>query len=468
MRLKLRPLGFFLAAGIAAASPLHAASVIYSDGLTHTLPGDPAFTDGDWIRLESQSRLVVQASVLVTGSFDTSAIEAFGGPAIVTAPCATARIGGGEIMGGDAVGILDETTPISGLAATGGAGVDLGSTGAGHEMGLKATGGAIRGGDASAIVDETIDRVEARGGPGLVLDGGTATLQGSGVGGGDATSEGSYGENVARSGDIATLMPGSILLVQGGTHTAGLAHAANGIYVQGNATAHGGHGLNLSEGATAVVHAGSIESGSAWVDADFVSGDATAIPGNALRADDGTRVAIYGGTFTTGFAATSSSGSPHIVPPVAALRLDVTGSANATYLTILGGTFRGDMSLEIPYTDATPPPGRSWPGAELYLVGGDFDSGGDVDLRLSHPGVFTILITRGTTTVNGNPITLPMPTSGTISGQLYMDPTFESTYELQNGAILLVPEPMVGLVPGLLTLGTFARFRQRLRHRTGT
>lgn len=107
MRLKLRPLGFFLAAGIAAASPLHAASVIYSDGLTHTLPGDPAFTDGDWIRLESQSRLVVQTSALVAGAFDSSGIEAFGGPAIATLPGTTVRIAG--VRSSAAVGSASST-----------------------------------------------------------------------------------------------------------------------------------------------------------------------------------------------------------------------------------------------------------------------------------------------------------------------------------------------------------------------
>lgn len=163
-------------------------------------------------------------------------------------------------------------------------------------------GGAVRGGDANAIVDDTIDRVEARGGPALFLTGGTATLLGGAFAGGDATSEGSYVDNLASSGDIAALTTDSILLVRGGTYSAGLAHAANGIYI--------------------------------------------------------------------------------------------TGSTQATHLTILGGTFRGDMSLEIPYTDATPPAGSTFPGATVWIVGGDFDSGGDVDLRLAHPGVFTILIVK--------------------------------------------------------------------------
>ena len=47
---------------------------------------------------------------------------------------------------------------------------------------------------------------------------------------GDATSEGSHGDNVATSGDILATSPGTILQVYGGTFTAGLAHAANGIY----------------------------------------------------------------------------------------------------------------------------------------------------------------------------------------------------------------------------------------------
>ncbi len=423
-----------------------AASVLFHDGLSHTIPGDPAFANGDRIDLDLASILVVNPTAQVIGPPLT--LNDTGGTigGLLAHPGTTLQIDGGEIRGGPVTGFSDENTPSTGFSVYAGEGVDsLGN--------LMITAGSIEGGAAGAVVDPAIERIESIAGHAIVVSG-PATIMNGLFQGGNATCEGSAGDNVAVSGDALIASANSLLVVQGGSYAGGLAHAANGFYVAGNALAQGGNGLSVIEDQTVTVRGGSFEGGSAWADAGFVSGAATATPGKAVRVADGARVAIYAGSFTTGFAAASSGGSPHNFPPVAALRLDVAGSAFETKITLLGGTFRSDSSLEIPFSSEVASDAR------VDILGGDLDSGNAIDLRLAHPDVTTTIYANDLE-LDGNPVANPIvATSGTISGVFVDGQTFSWTFERLNDAPLVVTEPALGLAPGLFALGALARLRK--------
>ena len=266
MTANLRCVALMVGCGLVAASPLHAAAVLFHDGLSHTIPGDPGFANGDRIDLDLASILVVNPSAQVIGP--PLSLNDTGGTigGLLAHPGTTLQIDGGEIRGGPVTGFSDENTPSTGFGVYAGEGVDsLGN--------LMITAGSIEGGAVGKV-------------------------------------------------------------------------------------------------------------------------------------------------------------------------------------TLLGGTFRGDTSLEIPFSSEVASDAR------IDILGGDLDSLNAIDLRLAHPDL-TTTIYGNDLELDGNPVANPIvATSGTISGVFVNGQTFSWTFERLNGAPLVVPEPALGLVPGLVALAALARFRK--------
>lgn len=153
---------------IGAADPLRATMIELDDGLAHSIPGDPAFADGDAITLSNASRLALETPAVVAGADDLTGTQRIGGPALTTAPGTTAMIRGGTIEGGLATASF-QGTPATSPVAVGGAGIDQGGV-------LTLESGVVAGGTATALAVPTASRSEADGGPALVATSGLVVL----------------------------------------------------------------------------------------------------------------------------------------------------------------------------------------------------------------------------------------------------------------------------------------------------
>ncbi|MEZ4280346.1 MAG: hypothetical protein R3F21_12135 [Myxococcota bacterium] len=431
-------------AGLAGLAAAHAgaATILFDDGLSHTVPGDPAFTAGDAIVLGASTQLLVGITQVDGESF-LSNVDVGGGPALMSAATSNTRILGGVLRGGAADAVSDGTTPTSGLVTMAGAGIETFGR-------LDFPFGTVTGGATLASVSPAIDRVEANGGAGIVSRPGALSRVGAieGVGGGSARAGGASGENLAYGGASIVAEGGTRLVLPRGRFEGGSAWADNGLSSIGSATAEGGPAVSVLASAVFAINGGEFTSGAARADAGFVAGTATATSGPALRIESGARGAIYGGDFSTGVAtASANAATPPVFPPAAALRVDV-GDGEGAGITLIGGRFRGDGAIEIPWT----PAGGS---GYVQIFYADLDSTGAVDLRLAHPGVRTILWANDVA-VDGVPVVGDMitATAGTITGDGFLGGPIEWTFERLNDAPLeiVAPEPAGPLFPGVVTL----------------
>lgn len=453
MRLPVLPA---LVAGVAlwiAAGPLRAAPVSFIDGASHAIPGDPAFADDDWILLNGGSSLSIAAPARVRGRGASTTDFAFGGDGLVSAAGTSVRLVGGEVVGGAASAAPDPVLPDVGLAATGGYAMDAGGI-------LDMGGGTLRGGAASATGGPGVAETSALGGTGLQFSGPVASVLGGRIESGLASTSGGSVVNSATSGDALVAWGGSALRLRNATIVAGDARATSGLS-EGDAITRGGRGLWVFDGAIVVFESGSAKGGDAIAQGGSETGAALATPGPALAVDLGSRITIHGGDFSAGSGTTSAAiGEFTRITPAPAIRFESLSSSHPTRLTLLGGRFRGNGTLRVPFDTTVPSDAR------IVILGGDLDSTTGIDLDLAHPSVTTVLYGL-TVSLDGIPLASgPVSAAaGTLTGTLPMGGSFSWTFRRQNAAPLQVqvPEPIAGLMPGVALLAGLAIRRSASR-----
>lgn len=412
--------------------------VIYSDGLTHTIPGDPGFTNGQSISLQAASGLVVNTSAVVDGGDNSGNQSATGDVAISGLAGTSITHNNGDVTGGEANVVADGLTTNTPMTSTGGAAVST----SGSYIG---TGGNTIGGYASADgafgVTTPVDFVTATGGAGLALsNGATANLQNGNFTGGETLAwtanvlvhaVGGAGLNLNNSGPVS---------ISSGTFIGGLGWSENFNLTSGDATGQGGSAIDVHGTSNLTINGGYFEGGGGSGIIYFTTEQGTGIGGAAMKITGPATVTINDGSFLSGSAGAGTN--PPTVPiTTSESAITVVGDASSgnLLLTINGGTFDGLYGLQ---TLGTSPNAAN---ARIDIFGGDLDTLNPFDLSLANPDITTTIF-GSDFLLDGNPVGFgPISAlTGTLEGLLADNSSFEWDFERFNGAPLVlapVPEP---------------------------
>lgn len=435
-----------------------AATVTYSDGLLHTIPGDPAFADLDQIVLANGSSLLALGLANVGGD-PASAVpcssDVSGASALEVGPGSSASVEGAIVM---SAGLQCSSSFGPALAlhrVVGGIGADVrGEFGMGN--------GRLIAGFAQAGTSREVARVEARSSAALHVRAGRARIACCEVTSLGASSQDGSEESIATVAPALIVEAGAVLEIDGGQTFGGLATAMTSRPFA-DARAIGGAAIGARDSGVLIVRGGDFFGGSAAsLMTSSLGGNAFSTGGPGLLIHDGSAVTIRGGTFfgETATADTLAAGGTATAQPGSAIRFEVDGSPNVSRIVILGGVFSGaGPLLEIPFTPNSPAPAPQL--AHVHVAGGSFFHGPEVALRLAHPEVVTVFYMTDHA-VDGIPGADPMSvTTGTLTGHLADGQPVSVIFERLNGAPLGVPEPVAGLPAALLALVLLARSPRR-------
>lgn len=436
-----------------------AATVTYSDGLLHTIPGDPAFADFDQIVLTNGSSLLALDLANVGGD-PASAVpcssDVIGAAALEVGPGSSASVVGAIVM---SAGLQCEpgVGPILALhRVVGGIGADVSG-----EFVMR--NGRLLAGIAQAFPRfREVARVEARSSAALHVRAGRARIVCCEVTSLGARSDGGSEESIATVAPAMIVEAGAVLEIEGGQTIGGVA-LANTSRPFADARAGGGAAIGARDSGVLIVRGGDFIGGFAQSSmTSSLGGNAFSTGGSALLIHDGSAVTIRGGTFfgETATADTLAAGGTATAQPGSAIRFEVDGSPNVSRIVILGGVFSGaGPLLEIPFTLNSPAPAPQL--AHVHVAGGSFFHGPEVALRLAHPEVVTVFYMTDHA-VDGIPGADPMSvTTGTLTGHLADGQPVSVIFERLNGAPLGVPEPVAGLPAALVALVLLARSPRR-------
>lgn len=443
---------------LVVAGMTHAAlgQVIYSDGATHTVPGDASFSNGQSVSLQAASKLVVNGGATINGASGASNQTAGGGIGIAAQAGTGITQNNGLTAGGDAT-VLGNLSTSGAISATGGTAISSNGTFIGN-------GGTIAGGVANAdglFASSTLttSQVGATGGVGLLLSSGaTGLLSGSYVIGGDATANNATSIATGRGGAGLRLLNSGSVSINSGTFIGGQGNAEIGYPVVASALGLGAPAVEVVGNSTLTVNAGTFQGGIGSGVVLFFPAPGTGIGGAGIKVTGPAHVTLNGGSFSAG------AGGAGTIPP----EVPVTGSeAGITVvgdtspgdlvLSITGGTFRGAHGLE---TLGTSP---NTTNAHIDIFGGDLNVFSGADLWLANPNIETTIYGSGFL-LNGSPVSLGAvaATSGTLSGTLSTGATFEWTFQRSNNAALVLAVPEPGFVSTVIVAASvFLRRRQR-------
>ncbi|MFT3787399.1 MAG: hypothetical protein QM770_14740 [Tepidisphaeraceae bacterium] len=417
------------------------AQVLYSDGASHTIPGDPAFSNGQSVWLSSASSLNILSGATVTGPAALSNQPMIGGFGILASDGTAIAQTGGAVTGGAGTVIADGASPPTVLAA-GGLAVATSGTYAG-------TGGSITGGLATA--EANIGSIQTEGGLGLYLNNATsAALAGTTLTGGDANSGknsvGSAYEVLATGGAALRVGNGGPTTINSGSFTGGNGWAESNTVGFGSATGTGGVAVDVRGTANVTINGGNFQGGIGSGLVNLSNAPGVGVGGGALRVQGPSTVTINGGAFTVG---SSSAGT---IPPTTPLTtaqsaVTVVGDelSGQFTLAIHSGTFTGLHAIET--TGASP----NLTVARIDITGGTLQaSSGQTVIELANPNVLTSLI-GSNFALNGLPLSpgLVSETQGTLTGTLASGSTFSWSFHRANNAplqVAAVPEPMSGVL----------------------
>ncbi|MCA9254825.1 MAG: hypothetical protein KDA33_04275 [Phycisphaerales bacterium] len=432
-RYTMVPVG--LVAVLFATNRAAIAQVVFDDGATHTIPGDPAFSDGQHIFLEAASSLVIQADAEVTGATDTHHQSTIGGVAVDCQVGTSVTQQGGQVTGGlgNTVGSAMSSPAIF---AEGGAGIRTegsyegvsGVVTGGFGMAASATNGAI----------SVSNSVTAMGGAGLLLAAGaTASLSGVALLGGESDADLAQVENIAIGGAALALEDCGPVVVTSGAFTGGTGTGNASIINTASPTGHGGAAIDIMGSSSLTIDGGTFHGGVGAVFVIFLPSPATGIGGAALRIAGPSNVTINDGAFFSG----SSIGVT--IPPVAPVlesdgAIHIVGDASPgdLQLTINGGSFSG-FGHALQTEGTRPNAGES----RIDIHGGDFANNSGDGLSLGNPDIVTTIY-GSDFEIDGTPVsTGPVaPTMGTLSGTLADGAPFAWEFERLNGAVLLLAD----------------------------
>jgi len=411
------------------------AQVVFDDGGTHTVPGDPAFTDGQHISLESASSLVIQADAEVTGATDTHHQSTIGGIGVDGQAGTSVLQQGGQVTGGLG-NTAGSAQSLSAIFAEGGPGIRTEGTyegvsgvlTGGFGMAASATGGAI----------SVSNSVTAIGGAGLFLAAGaSAILSGVEVLGGDADADRAQVENIAQGGAALALEECGPVVVTSGAFTGGTGTGNASIINTASPTGHGGAAIDVMGSSSLTIDGGTFRGGVGATFVIFLPAPATGIGGAALRIAGPSNVTINDGAFLSG----SSIGVT--IPPVAPVlesdgAIHIVGDASPgdLQLTINGGSF-GGFGYALQTVGTRPNAGES----RIDIHGGDFANNSGDGLSLGNSDIVTTIY-GSDFEIDGTPVaTGPVaPITGTLSGTLADGSPFEWEFERQIDAALLLAE----------------------------
>jgi len=434
-----------LAIAVVSISSLASGQVVFSDGLTHTIPGDMAFSNGQWISLQSASGLNINSGAVANGADGSGNQSSFGGSAINALAGTSIQQLGGQVTGGDGNTNADSFT-VSPVSSTGGDGIRTGGSYIG-------TGGSITGGigmtegtyvDGFSVIVPT-EFTEATGGAALSLtNGATATLDGVALTGGESWAYSAQEHVYGYGGPALRLNDSGPVTVLSGEFFGGTGNAENFAVNFADATGLGGACFEVNGSSTLTIESGTYYGGIGSGVVYFEPEPALGIGAAAIKITGPSTVTVNGGTFNVG---SSASGT---LPPAEPLSdfegtILVTGdnAAGDMLLTINGGSFNGLYGLE---TIGTRPNSLN---SRIDILGGNFNGnsfvGDDFDISLSNPDILTTIY-GSDFLLDGNPVSLGLILEefGTLEGMLADGSNFAWDFERFNNAPLMlaaVPEP---------------------------
>ncbi|MCB9858536.1 MAG: hypothetical protein H6818_22895 [Phycisphaerales bacterium] len=416
---------------LTSANQVVIAQVVFDDGATHTVPGDPAFADGQSISVQSASSLVIQMGAQVIGSEHIHHQATQGGFAIV------GQIGTSVVQqGGDVIGGIGNTAgsamSLSTIIAAGGTGIRTEGTYDG--VGGTLTGGFGMAASATDGATGVSNSVLATGGTALMLSAGaSATLSGVEVLGGEADARFAQSENVAFGGAALHLDDCGPVVVTSGSFTGGTG-TGNALSVNtATATGFGGAAIDVLGSSSLTINGGTFHGGVGAALTIFLPAPAVGVGGAALRIVGPSNVTINGGEFNAG------AGGALTIPPAVpvtdsdgALRIVGDDSPGDLQVTINGGSFSG-FGFALQTLGTSPQAGE----ARIDIRGGDFSNNSGGDISLGNPDIVTTIYGSGFE-VDGMPVATGAIASlmGTLSGTLADGSMFEWDFERLNGAEL--------------------------------
>lgn len=425
------PVRSCLIAAILIASQSANAQVVFDDGAAHTIPGDPAFTNGQDIVLENASELIVQVDATVVGVEDSNHQTTLGGNAVDAQAGTTITQQDGDITGGKGNTL---GTPASGptISAVGGAGVQ--TSGTYNGIGGLLTGGFGYAESETNVISSISLLVTATGGPALLLmDGAAATLSGVELNGGDADARLAESSNVAIGGAAVQLDDSGPVVISSGMFTGG-AGSANALVINNaTATGMGGPAIDVMGASTLTLDGGVFHGGLGAATVEILPAPGLAIGAPALRITGPANITINAGTFRAG-SAIALTIPPQFPETESEGALQVAGDASLgdLQLTIHGGEFDGPgFALE---TIGTSPQALN---ARIDIYGGDFDNNFGDDISLSNPDILTTIYGSGFM-VDGSPVAAgPVAElSGTLTGTLADGSTIEWQFDRSTDVAL--------------------------------
>ena len=407
------------------------AQVVYDDGATHTIPGDPAFMNGQSVWLQAASGLVIEDSATVVGAEDTDHKVAGGGVAVLGQFGTTVDQQGGEVTGGRGQTEGDALSSLM-IRSSGGAGVW--TTGDYNGSGGFLTGGFGYAASATDGASSVSNMVMATGGEALrLLAGATASFSGVELQGGEADARFAHTDNVAYGGAALVLDDSGLVVISSGQFTGGTGTGNALVINNASAFGMGGAAIDVLGSSQLTIDGGSFHGGVGAGNVIFFPAPSVGVGGAALRIIGPASVTINDGAFVSG------SGGAVAIPPAVpvtdsdgAIRVIGDDTPGDFQLTINGGSFSGyGYALQ---TFLTSPEAAS---ARIDIHGGDFDNSGGGDISLGNPDIVTTIY-GSDFQVDGNP--LPMgpvsALSGTLTGLLVDGSPFAWDFERTNGATL--------------------------------
>lgn len=207
----------------------HAGTIVFDDGLVHTVPGDGAFSNGDAVEVNNAGTgLIVDAGASVDGVPASSNASASGGRAIDTGSGTSLQVLGGAITGGAATGVGDANSPLVTIGSTSETQVKaFGGMGVYADGAFDMSGGSIAGGTGDvtgAFGGGSVDDAQAQGGAGAVLRD-LGTIDGGSIVGGTATATNGDGSAVAFAREGLSISFADVT-IHSGSFTGGHAHAS--------------------------------------------------------------------------------------------------------------------------------------------------------------------------------------------------------------------------------------------------